>query len=196
MSNRPEAAVAVQPIETQLHMLVAAGELEAAVTLMVREYGAAVLSHAVRVLGDRELAKDVYQRTFLEAHRDLRSFHGRSTFKTWLMSIANHRSLDLVRTLRREQKRTASKALLQLPDDSVVDSHASLDGPRILRALDDCLKFLSDEARSTVLLRYQQGLSYEEIASRSGVRPGTLHARVTRAMPVLRECLERKGFSL
>lgn len=197
MSNVPAAAVAAQPIEEQLRALVDEGRLEAAIALMLREYGAAVFSHAARVLGDREQAKDVYQRTFLEAHRDLRSFDGRATFKTWLLAIANHRALDVVRKLRREQKRTAAGALLPaLADDTAVDPRLGLDAPRIARALEECMQLLSEEVRGTVLLRYRHELSYEEMARSSGDRSGTLHARVARAMPVLRECLEGKGITL
>jgi DNA-directed RNA polymerase specialized sigma24 family protein len=42
-------------------------------------------------------------------------------------------------------------------------------------------------------LRFQQGVTYEEMARREGERPATLQARVARALPVLRRCLERGG---
>ena len=62
-----------------------------------------------------------------------------------------------------------------------------------MRALDDCLAQLTPEVRAAVLMRFQQGLRYDEIARGTGERSGTLHMRVTRALPVLRRCLEGKG---
>jgi DNA-directed RNA polymerase specialized sigma24 family protein len=43
-----------------------------------------------------------------------------------------------------------------------------------------------------VLLRYEEGLSYEEIGRMSRERPPTVQARVARALPVLRRCLDER----
>jgi RNA polymerase sigma-70 factor, ECF subfamily len=186
-----------QPIEDQLRALAAAEDLEDAMKLIVREYGAAVRSHALGVLRDPDLAKEAYQQTFLEVHRDLCKFDGRSTFRTWLMKIAHHRAIDLARRRRRNAKHTVSDAAVpELVDDAAVDPVWSLDWPLALRALDECMQLLSEETRGTVLLRFKEELSYEAMASDSGERSGTLHARVARALPMLRECLEGKGISL
>jgi RNA polymerase sigma-70 factor (ECF subfamily) len=197
MSNLPGPADRAQPIEDQLRALVESGDSVAAVTRMMNEYGGAVRAHALAVLRDQELAKDAYQQTFLEVHRDLRDFDGRSTFRTWLMVIARRRAIDLARKRSRDRKRHPPEAELPEPVDTVtVDPIWGLDLPQVLRALDECLQLLSEEVRSTVLLRCKEDLSYEEMARGSGERSGTLHARVARALPVLRECLEKKGISL
>jgi RNA polymerase sigma-70 factor (ECF subfamily) len=46
----------------------------------------------------------------------------------------------------------------------------------------------------TVLLRFQTGMSYPEMSDVLGVRSETLQARVARALPVLRRCLEGNGW--
>jgi DNA-directed RNA polymerase specialized sigma24 family protein len=43
-----------------------------------------------------------------------------------------------------------------------------------------------------VLLRFQQGLSFEEMSAICREKPGTLQARVARALPVLRDCIEMR----
>jgi DNA-directed RNA polymerase specialized sigma24 family protein len=70
---------------------------------------------------------------------------------------------------------------------------AALDQRRRIGALEDCLRNVSAKVRAALLSRYQHNLSYEEIAESCGDKPGTLQARVTRALPVLRRCLEGKG---
>jgi len=100
----------------------------------------------------------------------------------------------VVRRRRRDEKRTASGDEVQtVADQAAPDPLAHADTPRRMRVLEDCLRALSPEARAAVLMRFQQAMSYVEMARASGDRSVTLHARVTRALPVLRRCLEQKG---
>lgn len=198
MSEELAAAAAGEgpSLEDTLRGLVAAGELHRAITIVMREYGDAVFTRAHRIVEDRHAAKDVLQQTFLDAYRDLASFGGRSSLRTWLLGIATHRALDVVRRKRREEQRTVSdEEVPAIADDSAADPHVRVDRPRQLRALEDCLRALSPEVRATVLMRFQQAMSYADIARVSGDKSVTLHARVTRALPVLRRCLEQKGMT-
>jgi RNA polymerase sigma-70 factor (ECF subfamily) len=185
-----------EAVDQTLREFVASGDLRRAIATLMREYGDAVFTRAYRVVEDRHAAKDVLQQTFLEAYRDLASFGGRSSFKTWLLGITTHRALDVVRRQRREAKRTVSdETLLAVADEAVAIPPMSVDTLRRLRALEDCLQVLAPEVRATVLMRFQQGMSYEQMARVSGDRSGTLHARVTRALLVLRRCMEDKGMA-
>lgn len=85
-------------------------------------------------------------------------------------------------------------------DFSLRDPAASGDGPaaraerrQTLAALADCRSRLAAEQRTTIELRYVEGLEGAEIAERLGVHRNTVHVRVHRALIALRECLERKG---
>lgn len=190
--SEPPAATAA--VEARLRELAAAGKRDEAAELLIHEYSDAVLTRALRLVRDRQLAREILQQTMFQAHRDLAKFDGRASFKTWLLAIANHRALDLLRRQRRHQKRAApAEALARLVDPAAPDAAAGVDLPRLLAALEECLQQLSPEARATVLARFQEELSYEEMARTSGDRAGTLHARVTRALPILRRCMEEKG---
>jgi len=65
----------------------------------------------------------------------------------------------------------------------------------VSRALGDCLRGLAPRVRATILLRFQQGLSYPEIARLSDEKAPALQVRVARALPLLRRCLEEKGMA-
>jgi RNA polymerase sigma factor (sigma-70 family) len=189
------AAVAVDE-DAVLRGWIAEGHLRRTVARLMERHGDAVFSFALRVVGDEEAARDVLQQVFLEAHRDLSSFAGRSSFKTWLLSIANHRALDAVRARRRRSKRLVDEdELVERSDDDAPCAVALLDGSRETSALEHCLAQLAPEVRAALLMRFSQELRYDEIAQLTGDRVGTLHARVTRAMPVLRRCLESKGIA-
>ena len=137
----------------------------------------------------------MHHQVFLEADRDLDRVSGRASPATWLYGIAAHRCIDAIRRTRRQDERIE-------PDDELVAAFADpasapgeqLDRARLVRALEVCLQELSRESREAVLFRFQVGLTYEEMALMLEAKADTLCARVARALPVLKECLEGKGW--
>jgi RNA polymerase sigma-70 factor (ECF subfamily) len=157
----------------------------------MQRYGAAVYRYCREALHDTTLADDVQQQVFIEVFRDLRTFNGQSSVRTWLFAIARHRVLDAAKARRRAQ------AHIDADDPAaVLDSRPSpgemIDDARLHEALLACLQELREEVRTVLLLRFQQGFTFEELAVVCGERPGTLQAKVTRALPVLRACIENR----
>ncbi|HSA95388.1 MAG TPA: RNA polymerase sigma factor [Acidobacteriota bacterium] len=68
---------------------------------MVEAFGNLVLSVALNVIGNRQDAEDVCQETFLQVFRRLDRYDRARSFKTWLLTIAYRRSLDMLRAKRR-----------------------------------------------------------------------------------------------
>jgi RNA polymerase sigma-70 factor (ECF subfamily) len=77
------------------------GESLASQRAMVEAYGTLVLSVALNVLGNRQDAEDICQETFLQVFRRLDRYDRERSFKTWLLTIAYRRSLDMLRKRRR-----------------------------------------------------------------------------------------------
>ena len=189
-----EPVARVDAIDEQVRQLIDRGHSTAAMELMAREFGDIVFSNAYRILGSHAAAQDALQQTFFEALRDLSSFQSRSSVKTWLLGIGTHRALDVARRMRREEQWQVSEVEGDdVPETTVPEVPAALDHRRRTRALEECLRQLSAKVRAALLMRFQHGLSYEDIAKSCSARPGTLQARVTRAFPVLRRCLINKG---
>lgn len=156
-----------------------------------------VLAYCARMLRDRQRGEDVCQQVFLEACRDLDRFKRQSSLRTWVIGIARHRCLDSAKARRAWDQR------IDVIEPAACDATASggstavesIDHGRRLSALGLCLQQLSPEVRATVLLRYQDDeMSYDELATVLDAKPGTLSRRVTRALPVLLECLRRGGW--
>lgn len=163
---------------------------------MVRVHGDAVLGFCLRMLRDRTLAEDVTQQVFLEAYRDLEALKDPAAMRSWLFGIAKNRCLDALKRLRVESNviDNGTNATGDVPDPgSGPLEHAS--DVQITAALEDCLGRLSPDVRATVLLRFQTGATYEELAARLGVAADTLQVRVARALRTLRKCLEKKGWT-
>jgi RNA polymerase sigma-70 factor (ECF subfamily) len=169
--------------------LVEAGDLAAAIRLLMQRHGDAVYRFVRNALRNDARADDVHQKIFIEAYRDLPRFAGRSTFRTWLFAIARYRVIDAAKVRVREEGRMGEGDGADEPDPRPSPGE-QIDDVRLREALARCLEQLGEHIRSAVLLRYQQGFSFEEMAEIMSEKSGTLQARVSRALPVLRECIE------
>jgi RNA polymerase sigma-70 factor (ECF subfamily) len=173
----------------------ARGDLRGAVELMMELNEAPVFAFCMRMLRDRALAEDVAQQVFTEAYRDLGRFRRESSLKTWLFGIARHRCNDAIKSTGRRNAR------FDLDLEAVTDTLDPTAPPteqlahaRLVAALGDCLQEMSPEIRETVLLRFLSEMTYEEMAKVLGRKADTLCVRVARALPLLKHCLEHKGW--
>jgi RNA polymerase sigma factor (sigma-70 family) len=180
----------------------ARGDRAAALTQLMHDHGEQIHRFCVSMLGERSLADDVQQAVFVQAYEALASFRGEGSWRAWLFAIARHRCLDAARARKRwrwrfllagdagEASKVGAAAARAVPVSAEVE-HTSETDPRG-QALRDCLRALAPHVRVAVLMRYEQGLSYDEIARMSRERAPAIQARVARALPVLRDCVVSK----
>lgn len=171
--------------------LVRKGDVTGALERLMQRHGAAVYRYCRVALNDAVLADDAQQQIFLEAFRDLPKFARRSTVRTWLLGIARHRVLDAVKQRRRTQAHVEADTAAGVPDPRASPGEV-LDDARLLAALAACVAELDEPVRTAILLRYPLGLSYEEMAVICDEQPGTLQARVSRALRHLRDRIEAR----
>jgi RNA polymerase sigma factor (sigma-70 family) len=171
--------------------LIERGDHTAALTVMMKRHGTAVYRYCREELHDRTLADDVHQQIFIQAHRDLARFAARATLRTWLFAIARHRVLDAAKSRRRAQAHIEEDDTADTPDPSPPPGDR-LDEARLHQALVACLRELGDHIRGALILRYQQAFTFEELSAIFKEKPGTLQARVMRALPLLRICIEQR----
>ncbi|HEY0195556.1 MAG TPA: sigma-70 family RNA polymerase sigma factor [Kofleriaceae bacterium] len=176
--------------DRQLVELARTGQARVACHLLMHRYGTDVYRFCRTELRDDALAEDVQQVVFLQAYHHLPGFEGKSTVKTWLFAIARHRVLDASKARRRARAHLEDDAVD--PSDPGPPADQQLDAARAQRYLAECLARLGEPTRTAILLRYQQGFSFDEMAEICGERAGTLQARVARALPRLKAMLELK----
>ena len=159
----------------------------------MQRHGTAVYRYCREALRDAALADDVQQQVFIAAFRDLPRFHRRSTLRTWLFAIARNRVLDAAKSRRRAQSHIDGDGedATSVPDPGPSPGE-SLDDARLRDALLACLDLLKPKVLSALLLRFQQGFTFEDMAAICREKPGTLQAQVTRALPALRTCIESR----
>ena len=149
-----------------------------------------VYSIALRYTGDSAAAMDIAQDTFLKLLSSIGQFRREASFESWLYRLVVNSCLDYHRRRRR---------FLPLLDEALDIFRAPSEN-----ALHDLLREeqeervqqvvarLPEEQRIVVVLRYTEGLSYEEIADLLGCRRGTVASRLNRA----HKALERRLSSL
>ena len=142
-------------------------------------------------LRDSVLAEDVVQQVFVAAFRDLPRFQSRSMVRTWLFAVTRDRVLDAAKARRRHSGIIEFDDSADSPDPKQT-MNEKLDDARLRLVLTECIAALPELMRTAVLLHYQQGFAYEEMARIVHASPGALQATVLRALSLLRRCVERK----
>jgi RNA polymerase sigma-70 factor (ECF subfamily) len=177
--------------DSDIRTLVARGKLDAALCCLMRRYGTAIHRYCCVQLRDPVLAADVRQQVFIAAFRDLTTFSGRGTVRSWLFRIAFHRVIDAARVRTRSPACAPIGDAAEVADPRLLPDEAC-DDQRLRAALVAELAELPERTCSAILLRFQQGMSFEEMARIFGEKPGTLATRVSRAMPELRARIEAR----
>ncbi|BCL25641.1 sigma-70 family RNA polymerase sigma factor [Streptomyces aurantiacus] len=166
--------------------LAARGGDPEAVDRFVRALHPDVVRYITHVGADHQAADDLAQDTFLRALGSLHRFEGRSSARTWLLSIARRTVVDSLRY-------AAARPRLADADDWTICADrarpSGLPGFEEGVALLDLLDALAPERRRAFVLTQLAGLSYEEAAELSGCPIGTIRSRVARARATLVELL-------
>lgn len=147
---------------------------------LVRRHQSAVrrfLRHLTR--GDATTADDLAQDTFVDAHRKLATFRGRSTFATWLLGIAHNHWRNARRRQRSVPLEPEHLATLEPQAAAVTTSDLQHD-------LAGALRELAPEEQTALHLAYQQGLSHSEIAAILDWPLGTVKTHLARGKDKLR----------
>jgi RNA polymerase sigma-70 factor (ECF subfamily) len=183
------------PPDDEFKKALAEQDFRAGVGALMRNHGTAVYRFCLDLLREPDAAQDLLQLVFLQAYEALPRYEPRTTPRAWLFGIARHRCMDALKGQRMRLRVVTAGAELPDSPDPTEGTEKSLLRTELQRALWECLEELPVSARELLHLRFSAQLPYEEIAELSGERPGTLRVRVARAMPLLRQCLERKGMA-
>jgi len=141
-----------------------------------------VYSIALRFSGDQALAMDLAQDTFLKLFSCIRDFRGDSSFSTWVYRLVVNSCLDHQRrSWRMIPIADELLAVLRSPADSLDAMLQTEMRERVRGAVEK----LSPDLRMVTILRYTEGLSYEQIAEVLGCSTGTVASRLNRAHKAL-----------
>lgn len=180
-----DAAAALRVEDAQLVQRVNQRD-EAALEALYQRYGGACYRLACRIIGDHHLAQDAVQQVFLSLWQGHGYESSRGSVGTWLLSVAHHKAVDLVRREAGRRRRLASF-------QELVEVEAAGPGPgdeawARLRAehTRSALRELTPEHREVLLLAYYGGYTQQQIAEMTGLPLGTVKSRTLHSMRRLR----------
>ncbi len=175
----------------------------------VTSYSDILYSYTVVRVGEREVAKDLVQETFLSALERLDTFRGESTEKTWLFSILKNKIIDHYR--KKSAERTVPSASVvglgdedpyfeengrwrpeELPTDWGVGHLDQLRSKEFSSVLQQCFTRLTTQCRAVFMMKYLDELEFEEICKALMISTSNYWVIIHRAKLQLRDCLERK----
>ena len=149
---------------------------------LIEDYQTPLLRLCCLQLGDKALAEDAVQETFLKAYRGFEHFRGESSAKTWLCRIAVNVCRDMARSawFRHMDRRVT---LDMLPEAATQPADEDID-------LTLAIMNLPRKLREAIILYYYQDMGTEEIAEALGIAQSSVSNRLKRGREKLRQALE------
>jgi RNA polymerase sigma-70 factor (ECF subfamily) len=155
---------------------------------LIEQYQHRLLRYLVYLSGNRELAEDLFQETWIRVLERGHQYDGKHEFSTWLYAVARNLTIDYLR----------KKSPLSLDGLMEDEEHGPLEpadtGPMAWEVVQQheqaelisaALISIPAEYRETVVLRFQEGLALEEIATVTGAPLGTVKSRLYRGLNML-----------
>ena len=155
---------------------------------LIEQYQHRLLRYLIYLSGNRELAEDLFQETWIRVLERGHQYDGRHEFSTWLYAVARNLTIDYLRKnhpvsldgLMDDEEHVPFE-----PADSrpmaweVVQQHEQAE------RIGTALVSIPAEYRETVVLRFQEGLALDEIAAVTGAPLGTVKSRLYRGLNML-----------
>lgn len=159
---------------------------------LVDEHQRYVYNLALRILGDENEAQDLAQEAFVRAWMALPNFRGQSQFRTWLYRIVTNLCYNRLPNLRRSLADLGDDVLTDIPETDNLHGNPArhIESNEIRSYLHEAIDLLDSHYKMLITLRYQDELSYEEIANLLNLPLGTVKTGLFRAKKKLRLALE------
>lgn len=169
------------------------GSLQA-FTEILRLHQGRVRAYLNRYVRAREVVDDLAQDVFLQAYRSLETYRGEAPLAVWLLGIARHRALMLLREEQRRRAREGQKLEQALAGWRCgrVEETPVEDRAHELRALEDCIATLPPDSAKLVSAHYFDEKPLVELARTAGRKESAVRMTLLRVRQALRMCVEGK----
>jgi RNA polymerase sigma-70 factor (ECF subfamily) len=189
--------VSAAALESRVLAAIDSGDLAAAATLVVRDYGPGILGFLASILRDDQRTRDVFSEFSEELWKALPRYARRSTVKTWAYAIAYRCLLRQRRTLARRRTRPLRDSEYSRLAASIRSTTPSFSKSAADRKLDALRATLRPAEQTLLILRIDRRMSWDQIADvlavKSEAGPAVVRKRFERLKQRLRAHAERDG---
>jgi RNA polymerase sigma factor (sigma-70 family) len=187
---------APEPNDEELVARTQAGDPEAFDDLVVR-YSPRLYGLIYNMTSNHEDTNDLLQEVFAKAYRSINGFRGKSSFYTWMHSIAVNMTINFVKKRGRRHSMSLDDLDAGIQNDPDFLEATTGGDPRndanlaeLQQRLNEALQKLSEEHRAVVTMFDIQGMPHAEIAKILGISEGTVRSRLFYAHRQLQNYLE------
>ncbi len=157
-----------------------------AIREIYRQLAGPMLGYLTRFCGDRGLAEDALQETFVRVHKVRHTYQRGRPLKPWMYAIARHVAIDeLRRRKRRKEIGDSDEVLASIPGEDPREAP----GQRAPVDIEGALAGLPAAQREALVMTKLNGMSVREAAAALNSTEGAVKVKVHRAMQKLRERL-------
>jgi RNA polymerase sigma-70 factor (ECF subfamily) len=175
--------------EREIIKRVLAGERQE-YALLVDAYKGPVFNLAFRMTGSYSDADDLTQETFIRAYQKLEQFHTEKSFFTWLYTISINLLRNHLKKKRWDVKHQTMDYFLKGPQPPENDRNEGGGLEDNISRLETQMQRLPVDLRETILLRFQQELTFEEIAAITGGSLSAVKMRIYRGLEKLKSMMD------
>jgi RNA polymerase sigma-70 factor (ECF subfamily) len=157
------------PAETELIAKAKQGDVDA-FCLLLSSHRNSMYAVAYRFCGNHHDAEDLVQDAFFNAYRAINRFRGDSAFRTWLYRIMSNSFL----TQKRKKELPRAGDVSEAPGFAIAGSDRTAFNNIMVQQILQRLDALSPQKRLMFVMKYQTGMTCEEIADYFGTSVGTV----------------------
>ncbi|WP_035423932.1 RNA polymerase sigma factor [Bacillus sp. UNC438CL73TsuS30] len=159
--------------------------------ILVRRHYKLVYSFLYRMIGDKELAKDLTQETFIKLLNNITKFQPSSDFKSWLLTVASNHAKDFLKSKAHKESQNTYE-LYENDDMRTVKSVSSIfEKNEKRKEMKRALEALPDFQREAILLKYYNEMKISEIAAVTNASVPTVKSRLKQGLKKLEHYLKR-----
>ena len=175
---------------------------QAAFAELIRRYQPELFAFLQRFVADGATAEDLFQETFVQVHRNARSFDPQRRFRPWLFTIAANKARDFLRshgrrTLQSLDRSTGSDedatAFVDLMASDTATPPVELSAAEDIAAVQEVLEELSPLYKQVLTMSFFNGFAYKEMAEMLEVPLGTVKSRLHAAVAAFAKAYEKRA---
>lgn len=161
-------------------------ELDETFIKNIQPYYERLFIKAYSIVKNKEDAKDILQEALIAAYKAFSKFKGKSNLYTWLYKIVVNKCIDFLRNSKKEDNLIQKISKPYNPNNSHLDFflyefEEIYEQNKIFKSLIKIVNNLENKYKELIIMKYFDGLTYEEIAEIKNIKLGTVKSRLSKA---------------
>jgi len=174
----------------------------------VDDYADYLYNYAVARVNNEAIAKDLVQETFFAGLKSAKNFEGKSTERTWLVSILKRKVIDYYRKINSKKGQAEVRMSFydsgdnegnwieeRVPQSWKNEAEHSIENNELKSQIDQCIDKLPEKYAMVFRMKTIQEFETEEICKELDITPSNLWVIIHRARTQLRNCMEKNWFN-